>query len=99
MLEVVITDLQFAETKTKKEYARLIVSDGVQNALILIFSNELAIQNADNLVVGTGIQAYVDYDETRGTFTMRRNQTIVRLLPKDWRVKQREAAGIPTFTN
>jgi len=94
-LEVVITELQFAETKTKKEYARLIVSDGVQTALLLLFSNELALQDASTLLVGTGIQACVDYDDMRGTFTLKRNQIIVKLLPRDWRERQRKAAGIP----
>jgi|19_taG_2_1085344.scaffolds.fasta_scaffold00041_86 DNA polymerase III alpha subunit len=94
-LEVVITDLQFAETKTKKEYARLIVSDGMQSALILLFSNELAMQAANSLVVGTGVQACVDYDEMRGTFTMKRNQILVKLLPKNWRERQREIDGLP----
>lgn len=96
-LEVCITDLQFAVSKNKKDYARLIVSDGVQNALILVFSNELSIQDASTLVVGTGISACVDYDEMRGTFTMRRNQIIVKLLPKDWRERQRKIDGLPVL--
>jgi DNA polymerase III alpha subunit len=98
-LEVVVLDLQFATSKNGKEYARLIVSDGVQEALILIFSNELVLQDPESLTVGTGIQAYVDYDEMRGTFTMKRNQIIVRLLPKDWKNKQRELDGLPVLAD
>jgi len=88
-LEVVITDLEFAVSKNNKEYARLFVSDGVQTALVLIFNNELALQNPESLLVGTGIEMWVDYDEMRGTFTMRRNQTIVKLLHKERHKEQK----------
>lgn len=94
-LEVVVLDLQFATSKNNNEYARLIVSDGVQEALILVFNNELALQDPESLVVGTGIQAAVDYDDMRGTFTLRRNQIIVKLLPRDWRERQRKIDGLP----
>ena len=96
-LEVVVTDIGFAISKNNNQYARLFVSDGIQTALVLIFSNELDRQDAENLAPGAGIQIAVDYDENRGTFTLKRNEVIVKLLPRDWRERQREADGLPLF--
>ena len=84
-LEVIVTDIQFQMSKNDKEYARLFVSDGMQDALVLIFNNELRRQDACNLVPGTGIQMWVDYDDKRGTFTLKRNEVIVKLLPVNWK--------------
>lgn len=81
-LEVVITDLEFKETRTGKEYARLQVSDGIQTAMVFIWGTELAIQRPENLVVGTGVSMFVDYDEMRGTFTLCRGDIIMNLLPR-----------------
>lgn len=84
-LEVVITDIDFKESKNGKEYCRLQVSDGIQDALVFIWGNELRNQRAEHLVVGTGVQMFVEYDELRGTFTLCRNEIIMKLFPKGWR--------------
>jgi len=83
-LEVVITDLEFSISRNKKPYARVFVSDGIQNALVLIFSRELGIQDENNLVPGSGVQMIVEYDEKRGTFTLARGEIIIRLLQRGW---------------
>lgn len=83
-LEVVITDIDFKETRNGKDYCRLQVSDGIQSALVFIWGSELQIQRAENLVVGSGVQMFVDYDNLRGTFTLCRHEIIVKLLPKGW---------------
>jgi DNA polymerase III alpha subunit len=78
-LEVVIADIDFSTTRTGKDYARIIVSDGMQQALVLMWHNEMGHQNADNLKPGTGVQMFVQYDETRNSFTLARNEIILRL--------------------
>jgi DNA polymerase III alpha subunit len=81
-LEVVITDINFAETQKGTEYCRLYVSDGEQSALVFIWQNELRGQDAASLVPGTGVQMSVDYDETRGTFSLARGEIILKLYSK-----------------
>jgi hypothetical protein len=39
----------------------------------------MRLQNADNLTPGTGVQMYVEYDETRNTFSLARNEIILKL--------------------
>jgi DNA polymerase III alpha subunit len=78
-LEVIISKIDFAVTKTGKEYAKIFVSDGVQDSLVMMWSNEMRLQNADNLTPGTGVQMYVEYDETRNTFSLARNEIILKL--------------------
>lgn len=84
-LEVVVTqDREIAITKGGNNYARLRVSDGVQEALVLIWNNELKMQQKPRLEAGAGISMHVEYDESRGTFTLARGEIIVDLLPKGW---------------
>lgn len=99
-LEVVVSDMQLAETKAKKQpYVRLTVSDGVQSALVFIWHSELRIQNIEHLEPGSGIQMYVDYDESRNTFTLSRGEVIVKLLPKDWRHGSRKTSNVPVSSD
>lgn len=83
VLEVVVDDISFGTTRTGNEYARIIVTDGMQQALVLMWSNEMAIQDATNLVPGTGVQMHVDYDSKRNSFSLGRGEIIIRLIPKD----------------
>lgn len=86
-LEVVILDHSWGMTKTDKPFCRLIVSDGIQSALLLIWDSELRI-NQDLLTKGdgclrpaTGIQVIVDYDQKRNSFTLKRGEVIIKLQP------------------
>ena len=81
-LEVVIVDIDFGLTKTKNEFARIVVSDGIQQSLVMMWSNEMAIQDANNLMVDTGVQMYVDYDEQRNSFSLCRGEIIIRLTQR-----------------
>lgn len=81
-LEVVIVDIDFGLTKTKNEFARIVVSDGIQQALVMMWSNEMAIQDANNLMVDTGVQMYVDYDEQRNSFSLCRGEIIIRMIQR-----------------
>ncbi len=48
----------------------------------MIWTNELSIQEAENLVAGAGISLNVDYDDTRNIFTLQRNDKIMDLIPR-----------------
>jgi len=78
-VEGVIADIDFGVTKTKKDFAKIILSDGMQQTMIFMWQNEMRMQNADNLLIGTGVQMYVEYDEKRNTFMLARNETVHRL--------------------
>lgn len=85
LLEVMIIDQEFPTTKPKNGkagsvYAKLTVTDGIQRALIFVWSNELGRQDPENFKEGVGIRIRVQYDQQRGTFTMRHGTNIIRLL-------------------
>jgi DNA polymerase III alpha subunit len=81
-IEVIVTNLEFRESKNGKPYCRMEVSDGIQSALVLIWSKELSLQQAENIAPGTGVQMFVNFDKQRGTFTLCRNEIILRLIPR-----------------
>lgn len=93
-LEGVITEFNIAESKKGNPYGRVILSDGVQNTLVLIFGKQLMMQDEKVLEPGTGVQMYVEYDEMRNTFTLMRGEVIIKLLARDW--KERSAAAAAT---
>ena len=82
VLECIVEDASFLETKKKLSYLKLLVSDGIQQALVFIWGNELAYQNLDYFTIGTGLLLPVDYDESRGTFTLCRGQIVRKLRMK-----------------
>lgn len=98
-LEAIITQCEIATTKAGKDYARIIISDGIQDALVLMWNTELqmqqkyhdsisptkseSLQEVFQQLVGTGVQMYVQYDPTRKIFTICRNELILKLGPKD----------------
>ncbi len=84
-LEVVIVGSELRQTKTGKDFVKLIVSDGIQETIVFVWSTELNMQKPDCLRVGAGVQMYVDYDDERKTFSLCRRELIIKLLPKDWR--------------
>ena len=81
-LEGVITKIEFAVTKNGKDFAKIVVSDGVQETMVLMWQNEMRRQNAATLEPGTGVQMFVEYDVTRNIFCVARNETILRLIKR-----------------
>ena len=84
-LEGVIVDFQIAESKKGNPYGRVILSDGVQNTLVLVFGRQLLIQDQDILKPGVGVQLYVEYDQMRNTFSLIRGEVIMKLLARGWK--------------
>lgn len=81
-LEGVIVSIDFSKTKTNKDFAKIVVSDGIQQTMILMWESEMRTQCPETLEPGTGVQVYVNYDETRNIFTVARNSSFVRLKKK-----------------
>lgn len=82
-LEGVVIDFELAESKKNTPYGRMILSDGIQNTLVLIFGRQLAMQNPKNFEPGTGVTFYAEYDEMRNTFSLVRGEVIIKLLPRE----------------
>lgn len=78
-LEGVITDFQLADSKKGTTYGRMILSDGIQSTLVLIFGRQLAMQNANNFAPGLGVTFCAEYDEMRNTFSLSRGEVIMKL--------------------
>lgn len=83
-LKVVVSQVEYAKTKTDKDYARMIVSDGMLQALVFIWGSELCDQDDELLTAGVGIQVAVDYDQQRNTFAVKRGERIIKLMKKGW---------------
>jgi DNA polymerase III alpha subunit len=81
-LEGVISKVDFAVTKTGKDFAKIFISDGIQETLVMMWQNEMRRQNASTLQSGVGVQLYVEYDETRNIFCVARNETILKLIKR-----------------
>lgn len=81
-LEGVIVSVDYAKTKTDKDFAKIVISDGIQQTLILMWESEMRQQNMETLTPGMGVQLYVNYDATRNIFAVARNETILRLKRK-----------------
>lgn len=88
MLEVMILDATLATTKPKEgkeqsQYMKLTVTDGIQQATVFMWSNELSRQDPTVLTTGVGVRICVSYDKLRNCFTMKRNTNLVRLRRRE----------------
>jgi len=81
-LEGVIVSVDYGKTKNDKDFAKIIISDGIQQTLVLMWESEIKHQNQDTLKPGVGVQLYVNYDPTRNIFSVARNEAILRLKRK-----------------
>lgn len=82
-LEGVISDIDFAVTRTGNDFAKIKISDGIQETIVFMWHSEMRKQNAEVLQPGTGVQMFVTYDDTRGIFVLARNETIIRLKKRE----------------
>jgi len=89
-IEALVHDIKFAKTKHEHQYGRLTIDDGIQKSLVFIWPNELAGQDPNCLVPGTGIQLYVDYDKDRNTFSLVRHDRIRRLKAQPCKSEEKE---------
>ena len=77
-ISVLITEIAIAQTKTKKDYAKITVSDGKMRAMVLMWENELRL-NIDNLAENVAVKMSVEYDKARGIYTIAPRSTIKKL--------------------
>lgn len=70
------------KTKTGKDFRKLVVSDGIQQAIVFIWSNELRLSNPALFKHNMAITMFVDYDEARNSFAVVRNEPVMKLPKK-----------------
>ena len=81
-LDCTVVDSFECLTKKQTRMMRLTVSDGVKQALILIWQQDLERQSRKCLKKDAGITLRVDYDEDRNSFTLHRGCIIKALWTK-----------------
>jgi len=82
-LEAVVVEKHLARTKTKnRPFIRLIVNDGTQTTLVLIWESEIGLQDKGLFEKDSGIRLKVEYDSDRNSFTLARGSVIKPLWTK-----------------
>jgi len=80
VIEGIIVDVEEGMTKNNKPYLKIFITDGIQRALIFVWSNELRFQDFSVIQPGVGVSMVVDYDDKRGTFSLGRNESVQKLM-------------------
>lgn len=83
LLECVIVEATMTMTKAKSPMCKLLVSDGIQTATLILWSDTIASTDREALKPGRGVSAKVDYDDERMTFTLSRGSRIHSLIKKE----------------
>jgi hypothetical protein len=81
-LEVVVAEKQTAKTRNGRPFIRLIISDGIQDALILIWEKDIPAQDQRLMCKDVGIRLKVEYDRDRNSFALARGSVIKPLWTK-----------------
>ena len=91
-LEGVITKKYEGRTRNDKPMLKLVITDGRQECLVILWQNEMGLQDDELLVVDSGIRLKVQYDPDRNSFTLERGSIIGRLWSKKGWEEQHEGA-------
>jgi DNA polymerase III alpha subunit len=78
MLIGIVDRFSLGKTKRGSRMGRISVSDGKNLATVIVWEDELD-NNLPSIVEGAEIRILVNYDETRGTFTVQRGTSILPL--------------------
>lgn len=76
-IAVFVTEYIEAMTQKQKPYVKMIASDGTSRALVMMWDTELS--KNPGIKADEAYKMYVEYDESRGIFTIARNSKILRL--------------------
>lgn len=76
-ISIFVTEYVEAITKTGNPYAKVSISDGVSRALVMIWNTEL--EKNKSIQADMAYKMYVEYDQSRGIFTLAKNSTVKRL--------------------
>lgn len=80
ILEVVVVSVTEGLTKNGKKFGRMIVTDGVQQALVLLWEKEYEFHIESGLIEpGMGVSILAEYDNKRGTFCLPPREAVVKL--------------------
>lgn len=83
LMEGVITSVSMTKTKKETLMCRLVINDGYEDALLILWEDNIKAHNTTMLAEGVGVQACVRYDEKRNSFTLARGTIMMRLVKKD----------------
>lgn len=83
VLQGVITEINHMKTKNGKDMWKLFVNDGTTEALLILWDSNMPLQPKGLIQVDKGIQALVDYDDKRGSFTLQRRTVMKPLKTKE----------------
>ena len=81
-IEGIIHNIEYAMSKNNKPYAKLVLTDGMLRANVMIWSKELGNIDKGAIKKDIGVRVIVDYDQEHNSFSLRRNSTITILKPK-----------------
>lgn len=82
VIEALVVDANTATTKNDRPYMKVLITDGIQRALVFIWEDSLKRQDFNIIQAGVGVSMVVDYDEKRSTFSVSRGETVQRLIQK-----------------
>lgn len=79
-ISVIVNDITEAMTQKDKPYAKLVISDGMSRSMLLMWNSELALNQ--DIEKGQAYKVNVEYDESRGIFTVAKGAVFIRLNKK-----------------
>jgi len=89
-LEGVITKKFEGKTRNDRPMLKLIITDGHQECLVILWEDAIRAQPGDTFDTDTGVRLRVNYDEDRGSFTLQRGTLLSKLWSKKGWEKFRE---------
>jgi len=82
-LECVIQSIEPAKSAKGNDYLRLIVTDGLEEARMMVFSDQIAVSDTKLFQEGVGIRAQVNWNDKFRSFSCARNTQILGLIRRD----------------
>lgn len=82
-LECMVTNAFHGRTQNNNPMCRLTVTDGIQSAVLILWSDNLAMTDKEMLKRGSGFRTVVEFDEKRNNFTIRSGFQLIGLERKD----------------
>lgn len=78
-LECVVESFKITKTRNDKDMGRLVVTDGLQNATVFVWEDDLHKINPREVIPGKGIRVKVDYNASRDAISMNKDAAIIFL--------------------
>ncbi len=79
-LEGVITKVIHGKTSRGSDMVKLIVTDGTEECMVIVWEQDKKRQDRSVFTANAGVRMSVNYDESRGTFTLANGCVITKLM-------------------